>query len=113
MEHLSIPQKPAWIPMVSATQFAASVATADPAEGRYYDHYGMMGWGGWIFGPIMMVIFFALLVGAIVVAARLLGGDTYRPGGTQNDKALSILRERYARGEMTQDEFESAKKVLE
>ncbi len=60
-----------------------------------------------------MVIFFALLVGAIVVPVRLLGGDAYRPGGSQNDKALSILRERYERGEMSQEEFGTAKKGLE
>lgn len=92
---------------------AASVALADPGDGRYNDHYGMMGGGGWFFGPIMLLIFFGLLVGAVVLIVRLLGADQFRSPGQTGDKALSLLRERFARGEISQEEFETAKKALE
>ena len=91
---------------------AAGAPQADPADGRYFDHMGMMGWGGWFYGPLMMVVFFALLVGAVLLIVRLLGADS-RDGGTgRGDGALQILRERFAKGEITREEFEEAKKVL-
>ena len=91
---------------------AAGAALADPTDGRYFDHMGMMGWGGWFYGPLMMVVFFALLVGAVLLIVRLLGTDS-RDGGTgPGDRAVQILRERFAKGEITREEFEEAKKVL-
>ena len=88
-------------------------ALADPGDGRYYDHYGMMGWGGWFYGPVMMLLFFALLVGAAILVVRLLGSDTLRPGAKQEDRAQAILRERFAKGEITKEEFEASRKVLD
>ena len=100
--------------MVAAlpTSLTAGAALADPTDGRYFDHMGMMGWGGWFYGPLMMVVFFALLVGAVLLIIRLLDGDS-RDGKTgSGDTALRILRERFAKGEITREEFEDAKKVL-
>jgi putative membrane protein len=90
-----------------------SVAQADPGDGRYYDHYGMMGWGGWFYGPVMMLLFFALLVGAVVLVVRLLGSDTLRNGAQQEDRAHAILRERFAKGEITKEEFDTSRKALD
>ena len=92
---------------------AASAASAAPTEGRYYDHHGMMGWGGWVVGPLMMLIFFGLLVGAIVFIVRLLGPDGFRSTGQAHDRAHAILRERFAKGEISHEEFEAAKKTLD
>ncbi|MDK3073817.1 SHOCT domain-containing protein [Sedimentitalea sp. JM2-8] len=91
----------------------ASAALAYPVEGRYVDHYGMMGWGGWFYGPVMMLLFFALLVGAVVLVVRLLGSDSLRSGEKQEDRAHVILRERFAKGEITKEEFEESRKVLD
>jgi len=104
-------------PVAAASTFllgvpAATVALADPFEGGYYNHYGMMDWGGWVFGPIMMRLFFALLVGAIVLIVRLLGGSPLGANGSSHDRALTILRERFAKGEITQEEFEKGKSAL-
>lgn len=95
---------------------APKIALADPSDGQFYGHYGMMDGGAWFFGPIMMVIFFALLIGAVVLIARLLGGGQFNVSGqpqSGNDRALTILRERFAKGEMTAEEFAAAKKTLE
>jgi putative membrane protein len=91
----------------------SSAAQADPGDGRYYDHYGMMGWGGWFYGPVMMLLFFALLVGAVFLVIRFLGSDALRPGQKQEDRAHAILRERFANGEITKEEFEASRKVLD
>jgi putative membrane protein len=75
---------------------------------------GSMGWGtGWgLFGALNMVLWWALIILGIIVLARWLfaGGSRRRaPGG---DRALEVLRERYARGEIDRDEFEKRKHDL-
>ena len=76
----------------------------------------MMGYGfdggavGWIWmlgGLLVMVGFVVLIVWAIGAAGR--GSTSTEPA---RPTALDILRERYARGEITQQEFEQARKTL-
>lgn len=63
-----------------------------------------MGWG-W-FGLAHLLWWLLLIAGAIVLV-RALGAD--RRG---RDSALDILRERYARGEIDQREYEERRKQL-
>jgi len=88
-------------------------AVADIGNGEFGWRDGhMMGWGGWFMGPIMMLIFLALLVGAIVLIARLLRGDTASRRDRSSDRPLEILRERFAKGEIDAEEFEARKEAL-
>ncbi|WP_232823029.1 SHOCT domain-containing protein [Oceanibium sediminis] len=93
----------------------AVMAQADPGDGPYYGHYGMMSGGGWFYGSVMMLLFFGLLVGAVVLIVRLVGAPPAGPGSGQvdRDRALSILRERFARGEIDKETFEASRKVLD
>ncbi|NBC89100.1 MAG: SHOCT domain-containing protein [Alphaproteobacteria bacterium] len=70
----------------------------------------MMGWGGWWFGPVMMLVVLAVLVLAIIGLWRLFSGPRSASGGS--DASLEILRERFARGEIDEQEFEARKKAL-
>ena len=63
-----------------------------------------MGWGG---GLYMLIIFVLVVVGGIMVARWSL-----RSGGGE-DSPLEILKRRYARGELTREQFESIKKDLQ
>ncbi len=64
-----------------------------------------------IFGPIMMIVFIALIVGAVVLVIRWAGlGGSVVAGGA--NKARHILDERFARGEIDKDEYEERKRVL-
>jgi putative membrane protein len=72
------------------------------------DHSWWAG-GGWHILPFLM---FLILMGVIVWAViRLtpqkahLGAASASPGSTNSDPALEEVRVRYARGEMTRDEF--------
>lgn len=85
---------------------------AEPTYGSYGCH-PMMSWGGWFMGPVMMLIFIALLVGAIILVARFMGWKPASGGGHSDDRSLFILRERFARGEIDQAEFEARRKALE
>ncbi|MEI4233207.1 SHOCT domain-containing protein [Roseovarius sp. D22-M7] len=98
---------------ISLVLWPAVMVQAAPGDGRYFDHHGMMGGGGWFYGPIMMLLFFALLVGAVVLVVRLLGSDATRPGEKQDDRAHGLLRERFAKGEITKEEFETSRKILD
>jgi putative membrane protein len=75
---------------------------------------GFFGGGmGWI-GIILSFIFFILIIiGIILLIVWLVkrvahSGIEYKTG----TKALDILKERYAKGEITKDQYESIKKDL-
>ncbi len=74
-------------------------------------HMGSWGWGGMIFGTIMVIICIALIVGAVVLVLRWtgLGGSTVAGGA---NKARHTLDERFARGEIDKDDYEERKRVL-
>jgi putative membrane protein len=77
------------------------------------------GWGmhpgWWMWGPagavmlLMMLVFWVLVITGLVLGIRWLArqGQQERP-----DRALDILRERYARGEITKEEFETRRRDL-
>jgi len=68
--------------------------------------HGGMGWGGWILITLMMVVFWAAVMTAIVLAVRhLSGGHRAQAGGSSSRSAEDVLAERYARGEIDDDEF--------
>lgn len=49
------------------------------------------------------------VIAGIVIAIRWLTGAA---GGSKSDRALEILRERYARGEIDEEEFEAEQRDL-
>lgn len=110
----AIDKKPVVAVLVEAviTIVSAGPALAQGTPG--YDH--MMwngGWGHWIFGPLMMLLFLGILVFGVAAAIRWIGGDG-RPGqSTSNSSARAILEERYARGEIDEKEFRERKRTLE
>lgn len=70
------------------------------------DYWGHMdGWGGgwmWLWGGLMMLFFVAAV--AVVVWAVLRAGQP-APPQPPSDRAREILAERYAKGELTTDEY--------
>ena len=78
-----------------------------------YGLYNDYGWGagnmmGWFGGGIMMIVFWVLLVALIVWLVREFGGKNSR----SSSNALDILKERYAKGEISKEEFESKRKDI-
>jgi len=78
--------------------------------------WGDMGWGGWggwgMFGMIHMFLWWVLIILGIVVLARWIFGGGSDGRTKAGDRALAILRERYARGEIDKQEFEARKRDL-
>lgn len=84
--------------------------------------YGPMAMGGFGFGFgwILQILFLILIVWGIISLfryGRYMGGcGPMRDPGHKHDgngNAIEILRSRYAKGEITKEEFEKMKKDLE
>jgi putative membrane protein len=57
----------------------------------------------------MVLWWFLIILGIVVLAKWLFGGSARNSEG---DRALTILRERYARGEIDKAEFDARKRDL-
>jgi len=81
------------------------------AQQRPADYWGMhYMWGPWGIGMmLMMLVFFGLVVAALVLGIRWL---VTQGRESRSDSALDILRQRYARGEIDKDQFEALKRDL-
>ena len=72
----------------------------------------MMGWGwgfGWIF-PLLMMVVFAFCIFFMI---RMFAGHGHPMHRDSNRSALEILSERFARGEISKEEFEEKRAVLQ
>jgi len=77
----------------------------------WYWHEGMGWW--MVFGGILMVLFWGGLIGLVVWGiSRLIQRSDSGPSSGQRRDALDIAKERYAKGEISREEFERIKKDL-
>lgn len=75
----------------------------------------MGGWGMGGFGMIFMLLFWVLIIAGIVFLIRWLfekTGSRSSTGVGTGSEAMDILKERYAKGEITLEEFEAMKKEI-
>jgi putative membrane protein len=68
--------------------------------------YGMT--GGFGFGWIFMILWAMLIIVGIVVLVKWISA----PSAAEGSRALNILKERYARGEIDEQEFQKKKHDL-
>ncbi len=77
------------------------------------------GLGGALFGGIFMIIFWGLVIWAIVALVRGFSGggcsdmSHSNRNGQKTDNAMNILKERYAKGEISKEDFEKMKNDLQ
>ena len=74
----------------------------------WYFSNNPMGWFGFGFGWIFMLIFWGFIIWGFVV----LIGWFIKQKEDKNDSALDILKKRYVNGEIAKKEFEEKKKDL-
>jgi len=72
---------------------------------------GMMVWG--VFSFLLGLLLIFLFVVAAVAAVKWLWGQKTPWAWRNQESALDILKQRYARGEMSKEEFERMKKDIE
>ncbi len=71
-----------------------------------YGGYGLLGG----FGGLWMLVFWVVVIGLLVWGAS--GLFAHRASGDGASDALAILKRRYAVGEITEAELETAKRAL-
>jgi putative membrane protein len=110
--------------MALALSVGASSAMAQVAEipDRYgpFNHghdmmWGSSQWGGFgmVLGPIFMILIVVGTVAGIVYLLRLFGAaGPATSSHAAHDRALVLLKERYAKGEIDSTEFAERKKLL-
>lgn len=114
--------------MVLITAFQAVLFTAGLSFAQWGSRQGsgpgymhspwgnMMGGWGWM-GMVFNLLILILIVAALIMAIRwvLQGGRSREGNDTRqgsSGRAMEVLKERYARGEIDKDEFEQKKKDL-
>jgi putative membrane protein len=70
------------------------------------------GWGagGWLMMSLLMLIFWTLLVAGVIWLVRATRSPP--PRSTAGDDARRILDERFARGEISEDEYQARRDAL-
>jgi putative membrane protein len=69
--------------------------------------------GGWGFGMMFMsLLFLALIVVGVVLVVRSFSHGGQAPPQSDRSRALDILDERFARGEIDQQEYEERRRTL-
>jgi|BarGraNGADG00212_1021973.scaffolds.fasta_scaffold119097_2 putative membrane protein len=81
-------------------------------------HHDGWGGGGWLLMGLLMLLFWAVVVGAVVWAVRNRGtGHPHTPPPASFAPpgwgARQILDERFARGEISEEEYRQRRGVLE
>ena len=81
------------------------------AQERPSDYWGMhYMWGAWGIGMMLMLfVLCGLVIVGFVFGIRWLGSQEKE---SRSDSAVEILRQRYARGEISKEEFETRKREI-
>lgn len=89
---------------------AAPLVYADYGQGfDGYDHNMM--WGVGLFGGFMMLLFWGAIITLVVIAVRSLLKSS--DASSTAEDALELLKQRYAKGEIDEDEYRKRKSTLE
>lgn len=74
-------------------------------------YYGGAGWLGWIWMGFSMIAFWAVVITLVVWAMRSFSRDAaIKPPPS---RALSILQERFAKGEISKEEYAQRSQLIQ
>ncbi len=70
------------------------------------------GWSGWVLMTVLMVVFWAVAITLVVMAMRYLSNGRVHSAGPTASQAQVLLANRYARGEIDDDEYRQRSALL-
>lgn len=102
------------LPLSTNVAAAQSTAPTQTWPENWYGGYNHMMWGNGygMAGGLMMLVFWGAIIALIVFAIRWFDGGS-GSARAQRKEALDVLRHRFAKGEIDEDEFRSRKAALE
>ena len=72
-----------------------------------------MGWGWMLFGGLLMLVFWGAIIALVVWGVKkVTEREDSTPKTTEKRDPLEIAKERYAKGEISREQFEQIKKDL-
>ncbi len=90
-----------------------------PSPPSWYDSHMMewgAGWFGMVLGPLFVIFILAVAIALAILLVRWVGGPWHTVNASPNVQIgrhpIDILRERYARGEISKEEFLESRRVL-
>ncbi len=119
MAKLSIPIVTAGAALTSLGPMTAWAQAPSDADRYIYVPHMMWwggGWGGMIFGPLIMILALSLAIAVTILLLRWVGGLWREEAPTSrappSRTPIDILKERFAHGEIDKNEFEERRHVL-
>lgn len=102
-----------WLAVALVVAIGLMVVFGTLAMTTYGGYYGMMGGGSWAWGLVMMAVPGTVLVMILLAAIAGLGQSPSAPAyPVSAPNPLDILAERYARGELSHEEYLRARDDL-
>jgi putative membrane protein len=99
--------------MALSSLFACTIVYAEDPWRDYWMRPWMMNWGFgmWWFMPFIMIAFWIVVIVGMISLIRWLARSD-RGGEIKSETALDILKKRYAKGEISKEDFERMKKDI-
>jgi putative membrane protein len=99
--------------LISVNTVLSAILTANPAQAQWRGDgpgCGMIAWGHHgPFGPFFMILFLIVIILCVIWFVR---SKSHFKQDRLEDGAIDIVRKRYAKGEITREEFEKMKDDL-
>ena len=80
---------------------------------EHYGHHLMWQGYGMMMGPIMMILFIAVIIGVGALIFRWLGGYGVGSGTNSKKDPVDTLKMRLAQGEINKDEYEERLRLVQ
>ena len=74
--------------------------------------FGMMNGFGWFGGFICLLIIVLIIIGVVALVNRSTKSHYVERSGSSNSSAVEIAKNRYAKGEITKDQYDQILKDL-
>ena len=101
------------IALATASFSAAALLQSTPSRADGLQEEWGMGSGHMMMGSLMMFFFLLVVVTVVALVVRWVGGSSPRKDApTAHGPARGILDERFARGEIDNDEYEERRRLL-
>lgn len=71
------------------------------------------GWGFMLLGPFFLVLIAIAVYLVVTSSSRCISHSHYQKSSYHNERAVEILKERYAKGEISKEQFLQMRKELE